>query len=96
MEREFANQFQELTHVNLTTGHHELQQIKDKCDNFLKNLDRAGAIDDSMLFHVTGLKEREQKYHKCSGNSANYFLLFFYLLISLTLLFDYYNLLATS
>ena len=73
MEREFANQFQELTHVDLTTVHYELQQIKDKCDNFLKNLHRAGAIDDSMLFHVTGLKEREQKYHKCSGNSAKYF-----------------------
>ena len=25
------------------------------------------------LFHVTGLKEQEQKYHKCSGNSAKYF-----------------------
>ena len=73
MEREFANQFQELTHVDLTSVHHELQQIKDKCDNFLKNLHKAGAIDDSMLFHVTGLKEREQKYHKCSGNSAKYF-----------------------
>ena len=72
MEREFANQFQELTHVDLTSVHHELQQIKKKCDNFLKNLHRAGAIDDSMLFHVTGLKEREQKYHKCSGNSAKY------------------------
>ena len=59
MEREFANQFQELTHVDLTTIHHDLQQIKDKCNNFLKNLHRAGAIDDSMLFHVTGLKERE-------------------------------------
>ena len=46
---------------------------KDKCDDFLKNLHRAGAIDDSMLFHVTGLKEREQKYHKCSGNSAKCF-----------------------
>ena len=63
MEREFANQFQELTHVDLTTVHHELQQIKDKYANFLKNLHKAGAIDDSMLFHVTGLKEREQKYH---------------------------------
>ena len=39
----------------------------------MKNLHRAGTIDDSMLFHVTGLKEREQKYHKCSGNSAKYF-----------------------
>ena len=75
MEKEFANQFQELTHVDLTTVHHELQQIKDKCDNFLKNLHRAGAIDDSMLFHVTNLKEREQKYHKCPGNSAKYFLI---------------------
>ena len=73
MEREFANQFQELTRVDLTTVHHELQQIKDKCDNFSKNLHRAGAIDDSMLFHVIGLKEREQKYHKCSENSAKYF-----------------------
>ena len=57
MEREFANQFQELTPVDLTTAHHKLQQIKDKCDNILKNLNRAGAIDDNMLFHVTGLKE---------------------------------------
>ena len=114
MDREFANQFQELTRVDLTTVHHELQQIKDKCDNFWKNLHRAGAIDDSMLFHVTGLKEREQKYHKCSGNSTKYFSdlvaayaypLFkthkldqyiFYLLISPTFLFDYYNVLATS
>ena len=48
MEREFANQFQELTHVDLTTVHHELQQIKDKCDIFLKNFHRAGAIDDSL------------------------------------------------
>ena len=67
------NQFQELTHVDFTTVHHELQQIKDKCDNFLKNLHIAGVINNSMLFHVTGLKEREQKYHKCSGNSAKYF-----------------------
>ena len=73
MDREFGNQFQELTHVDLTTVHHELQQIKDKFDNFLKNLHRAGAIDDSMLFHVTGLKKHEQKYHKCSGNLAKYF-----------------------
>ena len=72
METEFANQFQELTDVDLTTVHHELQQIKDKCDNFLKNLHRADAIDDNMLFRVTGLKEREHKYCKCSGNSANY------------------------
>ena len=35
MEREFANQFQELTHVDLTSVHHELQQIKKKCDNFM-------------------------------------------------------------
>ena len=54
MERDLANQFQELTHVDLTTVHHELPRIKDKCDNFLKNLYRAGTIDDSMLFHVTG------------------------------------------
>ena len=73
MEREFANQFKEMTHVDLTTVHHELQQIKYKCDNFLKNLHKAGAIDDSMSFQVTGLKEREQKYHKCSGNSTKYF-----------------------
>ena len=62
-----------MTHVDLTTEHHELQQIKSKCDNFLKHLHRAGSIDDSMLFHVNRLKEREQKYHKCSGNSAKYF-----------------------
>ena len=62
-----------MTHVYLTTVHHELQQIKDKCNNFLKNTHRAGAIDDRMLFHMTGLREREQKYHKCSGNSAKYF-----------------------
>ena len=73
MKTEFANQFQELTHVDLTTVHHELQQIKDRCDNFLKNLHRAGAIDGSMLFYVTGLKEQKQKYHKCSGNLAKYF-----------------------
>ena len=62
MEREFANQFQELAHVDLIAANHELQQIKDKCDNFLKNLHRAGVIDDNMLFYVTGLKEREHKY----------------------------------
>ena len=73
MKREFANQFQELTHVDLTIVDNELQHIKDKCDNFLKNLHRGEAIVDNMLFHVTGLKEREHKYHKCSGNSAKYF-----------------------
>ena len=26
-----------------------------------------------MLFHATSLKEREHKYHKCSGNLAKYF-----------------------
>ena len=50
MEREFVNQFQELTQVDSTIVHYVLQQLKDKCDNFLKNLHRAGAIDDSMLF----------------------------------------------
>ena len=49
MERVFANQFQELTQVDLTTVYHELQPMKDECDNFLNNLHRAGAIDDSML-----------------------------------------------
>ena len=74
VEHYYLHSYQnKLTHVDLTTVHLELQQIKDKCDSFLKNLHRAGAIDDSMLFHVTGLKEREQKYHKCSGNSAKYF-----------------------
>ena len=47
--------------------------MKEKYDYFLKNLHRAGVINNSMLFHVTGLKEREQKYHNCSGNSAKYF-----------------------
>ena len=53
--------------------HNELPHIKNKCDNFLINLHRAYAIDDNMLFRITGLKEREHKYHKCSGNSAKYF-----------------------
>ena len=26
-----------------------------------------------MLFHVTGLKERELRYHKCFGNLAKHF-----------------------
>ena len=73
VEREFANQFQELKRVDLTPIHHELQQKKDKCDNFLKNFHRADAIDDTMLFHVTGLEERKHKYHKFSRNSAKYF-----------------------
>ena len=50
MEREFATQFQELIHVDLTTLNHELQQIKDKYDKFLINLHRAGAIDDVCYF----------------------------------------------
>ena len=62
-----------MTHVDLTAVHNELAPVKNNCDNFLKNLHRAGAIDDNMLFHVTSLKEREHKHDKCSGNSAKYF-----------------------
>ena len=46
MGRELENQFLELTHIDLTTVHNKLKHIKDKCDNFLKNLLRAVVIDD--------------------------------------------------
>ena len=44
MERQFANQFEKLTYIDLTTIHNELKHIKDEGDNFLMNLD-TGAID---------------------------------------------------
>ena len=65
--------FTTLKDVNTNNLVQTLDKLTKYCNNHRIELHKLNYIDNKLLFHTTGLKCNNNKYHKTSGRTAEHF-----------------------